>query len=311
MQKKPLYYSDYLNLDQVLNAQSRLTEEQGSPVHDETLFITSHQIFELWFKQILIELDSVINLLNNYSSEQSFAKIISRLTRITVIQKTLLNSFDVLKTMSPMDFLEFRDALTPSSGFQSLQFRLIETRLGVLRDKQFALNEKDQALLNEAQAKPTLFSSIEKWLCELTVVEEGNTLFWTQLQSAVEKSLSNDQQVSAFFNANTHQELQEQNLIRFDFDALRNALLVFLYKDKTHCYNAYQVLSLLTDIDDLFTAWRHTHVWLVQRMIGEKIGTGGSPGLAYLKASADNYRVFSDITALVSCLIPGSALPEV
>src|SRR5690606_31290490 len=116
--------------------QTRRSEAIGKPAHDEYLFIIVHQAYELWFKQILIELDSVIELFSqNPVSESSMGVIVSRLQRIETILKLLVQQVDVIETMTPMDFLDFREFLYPASGFQSLQFRLVEMKLGLKRDQ--------------------------------------------------------------------------------------------------------------------------------------------------------------------------------
>src|SRR5262245_46741412 len=125
----PLHYMDYLQVDRLLSCQSRVSEKQGRPAHDEMLFIVVHQAYELWFKQILFELDSILNLFrSDYVNEDEMGLIIGRLYRITEIQKILIDQIRVLETMTPLDFLDFRDAITPASGFQSKQFRMLESR---------------------------------------------------------------------------------------------------------------------------------------------------------------------------------------
>ena len=112
--------------------QNPLSNISGRPIHDETLFIIIHQIYELWFKQIIHEIDSVIDYFSNPSiKETNINTVVSRLDRIHNIQKIAINQIDILKSMTPMDFLEFRDLLNPASGFQSTQFRIIENSLGL------------------------------------------------------------------------------------------------------------------------------------------------------------------------------------
>ena len=132
MTKKKLTYRKYLQLDTILDSQHLKSEENGNQIHDEMLFIIIHQAYELWFKQILHELDSVLTMFKgNYVQEENLGIVVSRFDRIIEIQKLLINQIGILETMTPMDFLEFRDLLTPASGFQSAQFRLIENKLGM------------------------------------------------------------------------------------------------------------------------------------------------------------------------------------
>ncbi len=127
-----MYYHDYLQLDRLLGAQRPLSTEQGRPAHDELLFIVVHQAYELWFKQILHELEAVRAVFDQPAvPERSMGRVVGHLERVHTIQRVLIDHLDVLETMTPLDFLEFRDLLVPASGFQSLQFRLIENLLGL------------------------------------------------------------------------------------------------------------------------------------------------------------------------------------
>ena len=149
MKSKKLSYSSYLQLDKILDSQSLRSEKQENLVHDEMLFIIIHQTYELWFKQILHELDSIILMFKgNYVLEENTGRVVARLDRIIEIQKLLIDQVGILETMTPMDFLEFRDLLTPASGFQSLQFRQIENKLGMDADKRvrFGKQKYDQFL---------------------------------------------------------------------------------------------------------------------------------------------------------------------
>ena len=127
-----LYYPAYLQLDRLLDCQHLESARQGSAAHDEMLFIITHQAYELWFKQILWELDAVMALFDVAAvEERAVGRAVAHLSRISEIQHVLIRQIDVLETMTPLDFLDFRDYLIPASGFQSVQFRLIENRLGM------------------------------------------------------------------------------------------------------------------------------------------------------------------------------------
>jgi len=134
-------YADYLQLDKLLNAQTMLSSKTSRISYDEHLFIITHQAYELWFKQILFEMDIVRNLLavHIWTNEPAMFNILKRLGRIASIIKLLLEHFEVLETMSPYDFAEFRDLLKPASGFQSLQFRMIEHKFGLKNGKSYQL----------------------------------------------------------------------------------------------------------------------------------------------------------------------------
>ena len=130
--KKETYYSNYLQLNKILSAQELKSEVLDEAVHDEMLFIISHQAYELWFKQIIFDIDSIVDLFRNaYIDEKNLSIIVNRLSRISKILELLINQIKILESMTPMDFLEFRHLLSPASGFQSLQFRIIENKLGL------------------------------------------------------------------------------------------------------------------------------------------------------------------------------------
>ena len=158
---KQVTYQNYLKISELLSLQKPLSSVAGKLAHDEMLFIIIHQIYELWFKQILHELDSVLNLFQKESiNERHMGIIVSQLERIIVIQKILIEQITVIETMSPADFLEFRDLLAPASGFQSIQFRLLEIKMGLEKGKRIlfekqafssALNMEEKAILEKAE----------------------------------------------------------------------------------------------------------------------------------------------------------------
>ena len=135
MENNAVYYSDYLQLDKIIEAQQPESFKEGKiAAHDEMLFIIIHQAYELWFKQILFEVNSVIGImskpaLNDNSPEMQ--TVVHRLKRVTTILKVLVQQIDIMETMTPMDFLDFRDMLRPASGFQSYQFKIVEAKLGL------------------------------------------------------------------------------------------------------------------------------------------------------------------------------------
>ena len=130
---KPIYYSNYLQLDKILESQITESGKTSNPIHDENLFIITHQTYELWFKQIIIELKSINQMFSkNFVKESNLGLVVSRCERICKIIKLLINQVDILETMSPLDFLEFRNLLNPASGFQSAQFRIIENTMGLI-----------------------------------------------------------------------------------------------------------------------------------------------------------------------------------
>ena len=140
---KTLTYAQHLRLDRLLSSQERQSALKGQPAHDEMLFIIVHQAYELWFKLILFELDRIQEIFAGpVADDREIGQAVHGLSRITRIQKLLIEQLDVMESMTPLDFLDFRDLLFPASGFQSLQFRLLETRLGLTRAERLTYADK-------------------------------------------------------------------------------------------------------------------------------------------------------------------------
>ena len=200
--KKPEYYQDYLELDRILNSQHPNSIKQGKQAHDEMLFIIIHQVYELWFKQIIYELDSIIDIFSKEDiNESNIGTAVSRLERIIEIQKILIDQVGVLETMTPMDFLDFRDFLVPASGFQSKQFRLIENKLGLDKKKRYTygnsnyktyLNKEDSQEVKISEEGSNLFVLMEKWLERTPFLQWGKTSFWKEYESAIDDMLNDD-----------------------------------------------------------------------------------------------------------------------
>ena len=345
MTTKKLSYGDYLNLDQLLDLQKLKSTESGQSVHDEMLFIIIHQAYELWFKQILHELDSALDMFKgNYVQEENLGTVVTRFDRIIEIQKLLVNQIGILETMTPMDFLEFRDLLTPSSGFQSTQFRLIENKLGMQAEDRIQygkqrynkfLDEDDSKKVLESEGEFSLFSLLEKWLERTPFLQMDEFNFWASYQTAVEEMIKGDIErinantqfdeetqknslkqyesiqhtYDALFDKKKYVQMQKEGHRRLSQKATLGALFIQLYRDEPILQLPHRLLTQLINIDQLFTSWRNRHRLLVFRMIGVKIGTGGSTGHAYLKKTAEKHSVFSDFANLSTYIIPRSSLP--
>ena len=341
----PLYYADYLQLDRILYAQELESARHGRPAHDEMLFIVVHQAYELWFKQILWDLDSVLEIFDrNHVPEASIGLAVSRLARIVEIERLMLEQITVLETMTPLDFLDFRDYLIPASGFQSLQFRLLESRLGLREDDRVAddgaefksrLNAVDRAVLSAESSRPSLFDLIERWLERTPFLAFGNFDFWSAYRPAVLAMLSRDQEhirsnptltdaqkrvqmagleathdhFDALFDKDKHDALVSAGRRRLSHRAFQAALLINLYRDQPILHLPFRLLTVLMDTDETLTNWRQRHALMAMRMIGTRIGTGGSSGHDYLRRSAEASRVFHDLFNLTTCFIPRSELP--
>ena len=174
--REPCYYGTYLQLDKITGAQKMRSACPDKPLgaHEEHLFIVIHQVYELWFKQILHEIDSVRRIfLTHEVVGAEMGVIVSRLARVKEIQRVLIDQLGVLETMTPQDFLEFRDHLFPASGFQSVQFRLIENKLGLPKRKRMKYSSKsyctylsgdDSDVVRKAEEEPSLFDLVNTWL---------------------------------------------------------------------------------------------------------------------------------------------------
>lgn len=345
--KTPCYYSDYLDLPRFLDTQNPVSGQyQEKEAHDEMLFIIVHQAYELWFKQVLHELRSIISLFSEQTlDEKQYGKIIQRLDRIIRIQKVLNEQIGILETMTPLDFLDFRDYLIPASGFQSLQFKEIEILLGLKMEyrinfdkKSFynRLNDKDREYLLELEEQPSLFDLVESWLTRMPFLEHKNFSFVQAYQTALDNMVKRDLDIvkrvdylseeerefqikdlkntragfDALFDQSIFDTLIESGSIRMNRKSLLGAIFINLYRDEPAFQQPYHLLEKLTDIDELFTQWRHRHTVMVHRMIGAKIGTGGSSGHDYLSKTTQNNRFFRELFNISTYLIPRSELPE-
>jgi tryptophan 2,3-dioxygenase len=242
-------YADYLKLDQLLGAQ-----QPRSNLHDEMLFIVIHQTKELWMKQMLHELGLAISLVE----EDRFAPAYKALSRISRIQEVMTLSWDVLSTLTPVDYLKFRDVLGTSSGFQSAQFRELEFRLGIKN---------------------------ERYLAHYP----GDGPEHERLRLALEEPSLRDAAHSALERAGF--DLGDRS------DAALASAWLQVYRDADRWFDLYQLAEKLLDIDDALAGWRHKHVLTVERIIGNKQGTGGSAGAPYLRSTLDK-RVFPELWAL-------------
>lgn len=343
--QKPVYYGDYLQLPKILNAQAPESEKYGKSAHDETLFIIIHQAYELWFKQILHELDSVREILSRpFVPSTDLSVVNSRIERVTTIQQILIDQINVMETMTSLDFMEFRDYLVPASGFQSLQFRLIEATLGIKAhhrmevEKQFftsRLKDEDRKKLEEAEARVSVFELIEAWLERMPFSEFGDFDFWGEYSMAVDKMLKTDHEIiknnpaldersrsmelknleltkktfDTLLDSGLYQELKAQGKIRLSQKAMLSAVFIYQYRDYPALQMPFRILNSLVEVDEKFTTWRYRHAIMVQRILGTKIGTGGSSGHEFLKSTTERNRAFIDFFNLATFLIPRAMAP--
>jgi tryptophan 2,3-dioxygenase len=345
MAKRPaspaVYYADYLQLGTLLSAQQPESAKRGRPAHDEMLFIVVHQAYELWFKQILHELDRIQAEFGRVPlKDEALGRIVHGLDRIEEILLLLVQQLDVLETMTPLDFLDFRDLLSPASGFQSVQFRMIEIRLGLSREQRLAfdkssfearLSSADQARIAAAEKKPTLIKQLDAWLARMPFVRERDFDFSKEYRKAVKRMLEADAaRVRANAVVSEDQRKREAAAIekalsefeaifsakaggapwRMSLPAILAALFINVYRDHPVLQQPYRLLAAIMDMEETLTTWRYRHALMVQRMIGVKVGTGGSSGHDYLRGTAERHRIFEDLFRLSTYLIPRSKLPR-
>jgi tryptophan 2,3-dioxygenase len=242
-----LTYSQYLKVDELLGLQQPLSSH---PVeHDETLFIVIHQVYELWFKQVLHEVDFLkLNLRTNNA-----AHVLSTFKRILSIFKTLVGQIDILETMTPLNFASFRSRLESSSGFQSSQFRELEFALGAKNEEKLK-NYTDPAQLNR----------LNKRLEQTSVYDDFMYFLFLNRYEIPESLLARDWKKPNEESPEVHQTL------------------VKIYKTNPALA---QICERFVDLDEGIQEWRYRHVKMVERTIGFKQGTGGSPGAPYLRAT--------------------------
>ena len=259
-----LTYGSYLRIPDLLSLQQcrSVDPETGRPEHDETLFIVIHQVYELWFKQVLHELDEFCRHLN----ADARSKGSHQLKRVLKILKTLVAQLDVLETMTPLEFASFRPFLESASGFQSSQFRELELLLG-----QF-----DVAHLDHIEHDPEDRERLERRLREPTV--------WDAFVRYLHR---NGFDIPASV-------IERDVTLPLEPSAEVQATLVGIYRSNPALM---EVCELLTDFDEGFMEWRYRHVMMVQRTIGTKQGTGGSDGAAYLRTTIMR-PAFADLWAI-------------
>jgi tryptophan 2,3-dioxygenase len=330
-----------LQLEKILSAQMLESKKNNSAAHEEMLFIITHQTYELWFKQILFELDSIISSFNsNNIIEDEMLVILARLQRIAIIFDVLIDQFKILETMTPMDFLEFRDFLVPASGFQSLQFKAIVVRMGVSEEISQGfyrqLSNRDCKSIDYLRSMPNLFNLLDKWLARIPFLHYENFYFWKKYLAAIRESISSEREIiisndllsekekeiqlkQIDVNENYIQDIVIEELYnkrradgkcRLSYKAMMSSLFIMLYRDHSAFHTPYQVLSTIIKIDSLLSKWLHGHISLVTNVIGEKIGTGGTSGATYLLKSVDRHRIFRDLINIPTLIVRRSILPK-
>jgi tryptophan 2,3-dioxygenase len=252
-----LTYGGYLRIPELLQLQTPISQPLA---HDELLFIVVHQSFELWFKQILFELESARGAM--FEGRTFPAR--HYLKRVQNIERLLLDHIGIIESMSPQDFLQFRGYLSPASGFQSVQFREIEFLSGM----------KEPGLMARLAATPEELDRLERRLAEPSL--------WDALCALLEAN-------------GLPMPPGEENV------EVRRASLLKMFRDRDAYPELFYTAESMLTHDELFCLWRHHHVLMVERQIGSKTGTGGTAGVAYLRATLDK-RFYPELWELRSYL---------
>jgi tryptophan 2,3-dioxygenase len=258
-------YSDFLQLDTLLNSQHRF-----KGCHDEMLFVIIHQAAELWMKLMLHELSAATRVIREEADLRPAFKMLARVGRV---RAQLTQSWDVLATMTPGEFLAFRDALGTSSGFQSFQYREIE----------FTLGQKSRAMLAH-------YADDARVAARLARALEAPSLYDEALRLLARRGFAIDA-------GQTARDWSEPYRAHPSVEAA----WLTIYRDPEAHWDLYELAEELVDLEDAFQLWRFRHVSTVERIIGSKPGTGGSPGVSYLRKVLD-HRFFPELWSMRSVM---------
>lgn len=358
MTRKPTTYWDYIKVEELLALQGGLAETDEGLSNDEVLFITIHQIDELWFKLVLRELTSVRDLFAQpHVPEQSLASAVRGIRRVADIFDKAAEHFSLMETMTTRDYLGFRDKLSPASGFQSAQLREMEVLLGLEDSQRIPLGHEKSYLeaLKQADGSPSVASErVARRMADPPSLRDA-VLSWLH-RTPIEGSRPGDsgdaERVAAFIDAYvaamaeenaraaelaTHDALTEADRARLTdryAQGLKSAAaflraedvepgerarvsrvraaLVFIesYRELPLLAWPREVLDALVAMEQRMLIFRQRHARMVERVIGRRIGTGGSAGVDYLDKTALAYRVLGDVWAVRTLLVRRAALPE-
>ena len=294
-------YSEYLRLEELLKLQTGIDGDKKKLSNDELHFILVHQNFELWFKLIINELKCTRDILDsNYVEETSLPQAVHHMTRVIETFKLMAQQWKVMETLEPQDFLNFRDELGTASGFESFQMREMESLMGKkwIDGKPIGKDE-----------------STEKSLYEVTC----DWLERTPIQGSTQDSSNDNEEVNTFIkqyleaHKNLYPDTNQEAMDFFEQDSVlrrRRAGLIFIesYRELPLLSWPRKLISTLIELEESMILWRSSHARMVERIIGRRIGTGGSSGVDYLDMTT-KYRVFIDLWSVRSILIKKESLP--
>ena len=350
-------YWDYLQLDQLLELQGGVEGDETDQLPDETLFIVVHQAYELWFKLVLRSMRLARDHLDRpLVDEATIPNVVHHLRRINTILRLGVQQWEVVETLTPQGFLDFRDKLVPASGFQSFQMRELEILMGledadrILYGKVDPVRHIDQVAHDTPAGRMARerIASARTERSMLTVLHDW--LYRTPIQGSSPSNPADDEVVEGFirdyiaqmdaqFDRNLDRltqalDVQDPEAMKLRFDTLRKAARAFLnaetvVEEERHrvrriraaalfieSYRELPLLSwprllldLVVEMEEQLVVWRHRHARMVERLIGRRVGTGGSEGVDYLDRTGA-YRVFRDLWAIRTVLLPKERVPE-
>lgn len=356
-------YWDYLQMSTLLSLQGGLEGDEAALAPDELLFIVVHQAYELWFKQVLRELREAIHLLGlDRLDEDKVPYVVHHLRRVAQILRLAVEQFHVMETLTPQDFLSFRDKLVPASGFQSFQMRELEIRLGLGEDQRERYGETDalahiksladsspggarawgaiSAARADAAAGDTLVQTVEDWLARTPI--EGSAPHSPGDDSVVDAFLTDYLASLQAWQADQLRELQRAGLSKPEelerrFSAAFTAAARFLsgddlpeglspgarasrrraragllfiesHRDLPLLAWPRMLIDTVVEVEEQLVLWRNRHARMVERVIGRRVGTGGSSGVEYLDRTT-TARVFGDLWNVRTLLMPRDRVP--
>jgi tryptophan 2,3-dioxygenase len=341
-------YSGYLQLDELLKLQSGPDGHSPSPSNDEMHFIITHQTFELWFKQIRAELDAVHGYLSEESvREEKLPAMVHHLERVIEIFRLLSNQWKVMETLSPQGFLAFRDRLGTSSGFESWQMRALEMRLGLKQEQRVAdmdpmehmkklhsekkISDNAFEIMKTIATEKTLNDLVLEWLSRTPINgsvpsdEEDSTVVGDFISAHLNAMKSHADQVVSHMISIGHgteeslrprmdaNQVQVSDFLSPEGKASRSrAGLLFIesYPELPLLSWPRKFVDAVVQLEQSMLLFRHSHARMVERMIGRRMGTGGSSGVDYLDKTA-TYRIFKDLWAVRTMLLPRKNLADV
>ncbi len=332
------HYGGYLRLDEMLGLQ-----RPGRDLlhHDEMLFIVVHQVFELWFRLILYEMEAARDVLGRTGAaagkpavaEEDIPRVCEHLARVTEIQRVLIEQFRVMETMPPTHFLAFRDALIPASGFQSVQFREIEVLAGLNEETRGkmttasfhdAYTDDERARIARRAGEMSISDALFDWLVR-TPIDRAAPNFVAEYVAEFDRYQAEQR---AAHQASPHLTQKEKDAAAAALEIASEACRKFLtgYDERTNRAHAafvfiavhreepllrwpYALIDRVVEFEEYLRLWRFRHARMVERMIGTRVGTGGSPGVGYLDHTASNYRIFGRLLEARSFLLDPRRLP--